>query len=159
MPAAPRHRFRRQRSAPAALFWLIVGPLLGWLNERFAGVAVAALRRPPHDHASTIPVTVITGFLGAGKTTLVRHLLGHAKGKRIALIINEFGDLGVDKRSARRLRRRDLPRGGHDRARQRLHLLHRRRRFHPDHADSCSVAPTGPTTSSSRPPASPCRSR
>ena len=44
-----------------------------------------------------IPVTVITGFLGAGKTTLVRHLLGHAKGKRIALIINEFGDLGVDK--------------------------------------------------------------
>ena len=44
-----------------------------------------------------IPVTVITGFLGAGKTTLVRHLLGHAQGKRIALIINEFGDLGVDR--------------------------------------------------------------
>ena len=46
---------------------------------------------------SKIPVTVITGFLGAGKTTLIRHLLGHTKGKRIALIINEFGDLGVDK--------------------------------------------------------------
>jgi cobalamin biosynthesis protein CobW len=44
-----------------------------------------------------IPVTVITGFLGAGKTTLVKHLLGHAKGKRIALIINEFGELGVDR--------------------------------------------------------------
>ncbi|HVY51754.1 MAG TPA: cobalamin biosynthesis protein CobW [Devosia sp.] len=44
-----------------------------------------------------IPVTVITGFLGAGKTTLIRHLLGHAKGRRIALIINEFGDLGVDR--------------------------------------------------------------
>ena len=44
-----------------------------------------------------IPVTVITGFLGAGKTTLVRHVLGHAKGKRLALIINEFGDIGVDK--------------------------------------------------------------
>jgi cobalamin biosynthesis protein CobW len=44
-----------------------------------------------------IPTTVITGFLGAGKTTLVRHLLGHAKGRRIALIINEFGDIGVDK--------------------------------------------------------------
>jgi cobalamin biosynthesis protein CobW len=44
-----------------------------------------------------IPVTVITGFLGAGKTTLVRHLLAHAQGKRIALIINEFGALGVDK--------------------------------------------------------------
>lgn len=46
---------------------------------------------------SKIPVTVITGFLGAGKTTLVRHVLGHARGKRIALVINEFGDLGVDK--------------------------------------------------------------
>ncbi|HEV7277313.1 MAG TPA: cobalamin biosynthesis protein CobW [Devosiaceae bacterium] len=46
---------------------------------------------------SKIPVTVITGFLGAGKTTLIRHLLGHAGGRRIALIINEFGDLGVDK--------------------------------------------------------------
>jgi cobalamin biosynthesis protein CobW len=44
-----------------------------------------------------IPVTVVTGFLGAGKTTLDRHLLMHAKGKRIALIINEFGELGVDK--------------------------------------------------------------
>src|ERR1700753_2851664 len=44
-----------------------------------------------------IPVSVITGFLGAGKTTLVRHVLGHAKGKRLALIINEFGDIGVDK--------------------------------------------------------------
>jgi cobalamin biosynthesis protein CobW len=46
---------------------------------------------------SRIPVTVVTGFLGAGKTTLVRHLLGHANGKRIALIINEFGELGVDR--------------------------------------------------------------
>ena len=44
-----------------------------------------------------IPVTVITGFLGAGKTTLVRHLLQHVKGKRIALIINEFGEMGVDR--------------------------------------------------------------
>ncbi len=43
-----------------------------------------------------IPATVVTGFLGAGKTTLIRHLLAHAEGRRIALIINEFGDLGVD---------------------------------------------------------------
>ncbi len=43
-----------------------------------------------------IPATVVTGFLGAGKTTLIRHMLQHANGKRIALIINEFGDLGVD---------------------------------------------------------------
>ena len=44
-----------------------------------------------------IPATVITGFLGAGKTTLIRHLLENAGDKRIALIINEFGDLGFDK--------------------------------------------------------------
>ena len=43
-----------------------------------------------------IPTTVITGFLGVGKTTLVQHLLANAGGKRLALIINEFGDLGVD---------------------------------------------------------------
>ena len=44
-----------------------------------------------------IPATIITGFLGAGKTTVIRHLLENANGKRIALIINEFGDLGVDR--------------------------------------------------------------
>lgn len=45
---------------------------------------------------SKIPATVITGFLGAGKTTLIRNLLRSANGRRIALIINEFGDIGVD---------------------------------------------------------------
>jgi cobalamin biosynthesis protein CobW len=43
-----------------------------------------------------IPATVITGFLGAGKTSAIRHVLATANGKRLALIINEFGDLGVD---------------------------------------------------------------
>jgi cobalamin biosynthesis protein CobW len=43
-----------------------------------------------------IPATVVTGFLGAGKTSLIRHLLENAGGRRIALIVNEFGDLGVD---------------------------------------------------------------
>lgn len=43
-----------------------------------------------------IPVTIITGFLGAGKTTLIRHLLETADGKRLALMINEFGEVGVD---------------------------------------------------------------
>jgi cobalamin biosynthesis protein CobW len=45
---------------------------------------------------SKIPVTVITGFLGAGKTSLIRHMLENANGKKLALIINEFGDLGID---------------------------------------------------------------
>ena len=44
-----------------------------------------------------IPATVITGFLGAGKTSVIRHMLENAGGKRIALVINEFGDLGIDR--------------------------------------------------------------
>jgi len=44
-----------------------------------------------------IPATVVTGFLGAGKTTLIRHLMEHAGGRRIALVINEFGDRGMDR--------------------------------------------------------------
>jgi cobalamin biosynthesis protein CobW len=43
-----------------------------------------------------IPVTIVTGFLGSGKTTLIRHVLENARGRRLALIINEFGDVGVD---------------------------------------------------------------
>lgn len=43
-----------------------------------------------------IPVTIVTGFLGAGKTTLIRHVLENARGRRLALIVNEFGDVGVD---------------------------------------------------------------
>lgn len=44
-----------------------------------------------------IPATIVTGFLGAGKTSLIRHLLSESRGRRIALIINEFGDLGIDR--------------------------------------------------------------
>jgi cobalamin biosynthesis protein CobW len=43
-----------------------------------------------------IPVTIVTGFLGAGKTTLIRHALIHSHGRRLALIVNEFGDVGID---------------------------------------------------------------
>lgn len=46
--------------------------------------------------ATKIPVTVITGFLGSGKTTLIRHLLQNNQGKRIAVLVNEFGELGID---------------------------------------------------------------
>lgn len=45
---------------------------------------------------SKTPVTVITGFLGAGKTTLIRHLMANPQGKRLAILVNEFGTLGVD---------------------------------------------------------------
>ncbi|QFT91749.1 putative GTP-binding protein YjiA [Roseovarius sp. THAF9] len=43
-----------------------------------------------------LPVTVITGFLGSGKTTLVRHLMQNPGGRRLAVVVNEFGDVGVD---------------------------------------------------------------
>ncbi|MBE9036489.1 cobalamin biosynthesis protein CobW [aff. Roholtiella sp. LEGE 12411] len=46
--------------------------------------------------AAKIPVTVITGFLGSGKTSLIRHLLQNNQGRRIAVIVNEFGELGID---------------------------------------------------------------
>jgi cobalamin biosynthesis protein CobW len=43
-----------------------------------------------------VPCTIVTGFLGAGKTTLIRHVLGHVAGRRLAVIVNEFGDVGID---------------------------------------------------------------
>lgn len=46
--------------------------------------------------AAKIPVTVITGFLGSGKTTTIRHLLQNNQGRRIAVLVNEFGEVGID---------------------------------------------------------------
>src|SRR5712671_3498884 len=46
--------------------------------------------------SARVPCTIVTGFLGAGKTTLIRHVLAHAQGRRLAVIVNEFGDVGID---------------------------------------------------------------
>jgi cobalamin biosynthesis protein CobW len=54
------------------------------------------MNAPQAPNLGKIPCTIITGFLGAGKTTLVRHLLENAQGKRLAVLVNEFGDLGFD---------------------------------------------------------------
>ncbi|MCB1346878.1 MAG: GTP-binding protein, partial [Rhodobacteraceae bacterium] len=45
---------------------------------------------------SPLPVTLLGGYLGAGKTTLVNHLLRHAEGQRLAVLVNDFGDLPID---------------------------------------------------------------
>lgn len=45
---------------------------------------------------SKLPVTVVTGFLGSGKTTLIAHLMRNPGGRRLAVLVNEFGDVGVD---------------------------------------------------------------
>ena len=49
-----------------------------------------------NDDMQKVPVTIITGFLGVGKTTLVHNLLKNAQGKRIAVLVNEFGEIDVD---------------------------------------------------------------
>ena len=43
-----------------------------------------------------VPCTIVTGFLGAGKTTVIRHVLANAGGRRLAVLVNEFGDVGID---------------------------------------------------------------
>src|SRR5271165_1225272 len=75
-------------------------------RSRFARASFPARRRSflpspqrfpmPAKTLEKTPVTIVTGFLGAGKTTLIRHLIANAGGRRLALIINEFGDVGVD---------------------------------------------------------------
>jgi cobalamin biosynthesis protein CobW len=54
------------------------------------------MNRPMSGSLARIPCTIVTGFLGAGKTTLIRHVLGNAQGRRLAVIVNEFGDVGID---------------------------------------------------------------
>ncbi len=47
-------------------------------------------------NTDVIPVSILTGFLGSGKTTMLRHLLGQPEFARTAVIINEFGEIGLD---------------------------------------------------------------
>ena len=95
-----------QRDAAAA-FFAAVPPVRVPLRLRLGWSLLLTLLRMPEaellvrrlarlDMTARIPVTVLTGFLGAGKTTLVNRILSENHGKRIAVIENEFGEVGVD---------------------------------------------------------------
>ena len=54
------------------------------------------MRRKANAAHDVTPALVIAGYLGAGKTTLINHLLRHAEGKRIAVLVNDFGSVNID---------------------------------------------------------------
>ncbi len=58
--------------------------------------AAAAAGAPAAAQEGLVPITVVTGFLGSGKTTLMNRILTEDHGKKIAVIINEFGEVGID---------------------------------------------------------------
>jgi cobalamin biosynthesis protein CobW len=80
--------------ALSSRFGLAAAP--GRMANFSPGARGASMSRSASSRLAKIPVTIVTGFLGAGKTTLIRHVLTHANGRRLALVINEFGDVGVD---------------------------------------------------------------
>ena len=89
-------------------------------------------------HCRPIPVSVLTGFLGSGKTTMLRHLLGRPELSRTAVIINEFGEVGIDHELDRG------ERGRRDRAADRLPLL--------QDADRSGANAAGPVAAARRRP-------
>src|SRR6201988_2722624 len=68
------------------------GPMVSVAPDR----AYIAPRQGSSRMSEKIPVTVLTGYLGAGKTTLLNRILSEPHGKRYAVIVNEFGDIGID---------------------------------------------------------------
>jgi G3E family GTPase len=72
-------------------------PMSSSISNLFPSPAAGPFgRRLKHARGTRIPVTIVTGFLGAGKTTLVRHFLAQPEGRGTAVIVNEFGTVGID---------------------------------------------------------------
>src|ERR1700724_4030203 len=67
------------------------------MSDPFAGSNASPFgRRQRRPRGARIPVTVVTGFLGAGKTTLIRELLSRPEGANTAVVVNEYGEIGID---------------------------------------------------------------
>src|SRR6195256_4462563 len=68
------------------------------VTERLSDLGRVPLYRAPTEYPMTdkIPVTVLTGYLGAGKTTLLNRILSEPHGQKYAVIVNEFGEIGID---------------------------------------------------------------
>lgn len=77
---------------PSAEAWFRRVPLFAWCGQTF----MIGFSHMTQSHNTLTPVTVLTGFLGAGKTTLLNHILSADHGKRVAVIENEFGEIGID---------------------------------------------------------------
>jgi G3E family GTPase len=78
---------------PGYQFYQVGGVMLELFSSPTAGPFGRRLKR---ERGARVPVTVVTGFLGAGKTTLVRHFLRRPEGASTAVIVNEFGESGID---------------------------------------------------------------
>src|SRR4051812_22767383 len=67
------------------------------MNEMFQSPTAGLFgRRQKRERGARIPVTIVTGFLGAGKTTLISRFLNTAEGRGTAIVVNEFGAAGID---------------------------------------------------------------
>src|SRR5881227_542399 len=64
--------------------------------SRRSGQPIPSLPMNPIEHEARLPVTIIAGFLGSGKTTLVNHILANQQGLKIGVIVNEIGEIGID---------------------------------------------------------------
>src|SRR5947207_3280417 len=74
-----------------------MSPIPTAATDPFAGSDASPFgRRQRRPRGARIPVTVVTGFLGAGKTTLIRELLAKPEGANTAVLVNEFGEVGID---------------------------------------------------------------